>query len=103
MLTIQPIALRGTHASLVPLEMAHQDDLVAAVQDGELWNLWYTFIPRPEAMRHEIERRLGLQAQGSMLPFAVLDGNGRAVGMTTYMNIDAAHHRMEIEIGRAHV
>mgnify|MGYP003346546447 FL=1 len=96
MLTIQPIALRGTHASLVPLEMAHQDDLVAAVQDGELWNLWYTFIPRPEAMRHEIERRLGLQAQGSMLPFAVLDGNGRAVGMTTYMNIDAAHHRMEI-------
>ena len=96
MLTIQPIALRGTHASLVPLEMAHQDDLVAAVQDGELWNLWYTFIPKPEGMRAEIDRRLGLQTQGSMLPFAVLDPTGRAVGMTTYMNIDATHRRLEI-------
>ena len=47
-------------------------------------------------MRHEIERRLGLQAQGSMLPFAVLNSDGKAVGMTTYMNIDAPHHRLEI-------
>ena len=32
-----------------------------------------------------------------MLPFAILDArSGRAVGMTTYMNIEAAHHRLEI-------
>ena len=28
-----------------------------AAADGELWTLWYTFIPRPEAMRAEIERQ----------------------------------------------
>ncbi|MEY4441729.1 MAG: hypothetical protein RL442_729, partial [Pseudomonadota bacterium] len=65
--------------------------------DGELWNLWYTFIPTPDRMQAEIERRLQLQAQGSMVPFAVIEpASGQAVGMTTYMNIDAAHHRVEI-------
>jgi RimJ/RimL family protein N-acetyltransferase len=96
MLNVQPIELRGQHAALVPLQPSHHDDLVDAVRDGELWNLWYTFIPKPEGMKAEIERRLGLQAQGSMLPFAVLNPQGRAVGMTTYMNIDATHHRVEI-------
>ncbi|MEO7335757.1 MAG: GNAT family protein, partial [Caldimonas sp.] len=40
--------------------------------------------------------RLGLQAAGSMLPFTVRDPLGRAVGMTTYMNIDNVHRRVEI-------
>ena len=96
MLHIEPVELRGQHATLTPLSLQHHDDLVSAVQDGELWQLWYTSIPRPEAMRQEIERRLGLQAQGGMLPFAVLNNNGKAVGMTTYMHIDAVNHRLEI-------
>lgn len=81
---------------LVPLRPSHHDDLVEAVRDGELWRLWYTIVPPPEAMMAEIERRLALQKVGSMLPFAVLDATGRAVGMTTYMNIDAANRRVEI-------
>jgi len=96
MIEVTPLTLQGPHAWLAPLSVQHHDDLVEAVRDGELWNLWYTFIPRPEGVRAEIERRLGLQAQGSMVPFAVLDPQGRAVGMTTYMHIDAANHRLEI-------
>ena len=92
----QAITLQGQHASLVPLSQHHRDDLVEAVKDGELWRLWFTSVPAPEAMATEINRRLGLQAAGSMLPFAVLDAAGRAVGMTTYMNIDAANRRVEI-------
>ena len=88
--------LTGRHVQLVPLRPAHHDDLVDAVRDGELWKLWYTAIPTPEGMAAEIERRLGLQKAGSMLPFAVLDASGKAVGMTTYMNIDAANCRVEI-------
>ena len=91
-----PVTLRGTHASLVPLARAHATALTEAVCDGELWRLWYTAIPAPEGMAAEIERRLGLQAAGSMLPFAVLDATGTPVGMTTYMNIDAANRRVEI-------
>ncbi len=68
-----------------------------AVRDGELWRLWYTGAPAPEDMHEDIARRLALQAIGTMLPFAVLDpASGRAVGMTTYMNIDAQAPRLEI-------
>lgn len=94
---VAPLTLQGRHVRLVPLSAAHHDDLVQAVRDGELWNHWYTAIPTPEGMAAEIERRLKLQNQGSMCPFAVLDPvSGQAVGMTTYMNIDAANRRVEI-------
>ncbi len=92
----QDTQLCGRYASLVPLRASHHDELVEAVRDGELWRLWYTAVPAPAAMAAEIERRLALQKAGSMLPFAVLDAAGRAVGMTSYMNIDAANHRVEI-------
>ncbi len=94
---VAPTNLMGQHVHLVPLGTEHHDDLVQSVQDGQLWNLWYTAIPTPEGMAAEIARRLDLQEQGSMCPFAVLDpATGRAVGMTTYMNIDAANRRVEI-------
>ena len=93
----ESITLSGRHAVLEPLSHEHQDALVEAVRDGELWKLWYTAIPPPEGMRAEIERRLGLQKAGSMLPFAVRSqSSGRIVGMTTYMNIDANNRRVEI-------
>ena len=96
-MNLAPLTFTGQHADLVPLSMAHHDDLIDAVRDGELWNLWYTFIPTPERMAAEIERRLALHAAGSMQPFAVIDAHsGRAVGMTTYMNVDAANRRVEI-------
>ena len=93
---IAPIALDGRHASLVPLAPSHEAALADAVRDGELWQLWYTSIPSPQGMAAEIARRLELQRQGSMLPFAVLDASATPVGMTTYMNIDAVHKRVEI-------
>lgn len=91
-----PVSLNGTHALLEPLHAEHHDGLVAAARDGELWKLWYTTVPSPEGMAAEIDRRLALQRSASMLPFTVLDGTGRVVGMTTFMNIDATHRRVEI-------
>jgi N-acetyltransferase len=93
---LQPVCLAGQHAVLEPLSLAHLDGLTEASRDGELWKLWYTAIPSPESMRAEIERRLDLRAKGSMLPFATRDANGKLVGMTTYMNVDAVHRRVEI-------
>ncbi len=92
---IQQLKLQGQHVTLVPLSMLHQDQLAEAVKDGELWRHWYTLIPSPEKMGEEITRRLKLQEQGSMLPFTVM-AQGQAVGMTTYMNIDAPNKRLEI-------
>jgi len=94
---LKPTSLAGQHVELAPLAMAHKDGLIDAVNDGQLWQLWYTSIPAPDRMAAEIERRLALQAAGTMLPFTVIERpSGRIVGMTTYMNIDAAGPRVEI-------
>ena len=92
----ESITLSGRHATLEPLSHARAEELIEAVKDGELWKLWYTSVPAPENMTKEIDRRLALQTIGSMRPFAVIDATGRAAGMTTYMNIDAIHKRVEI-------
>ena len=93
----QPVALNGDDVLLVPLSPDHGPDLAEASADGDLHKLWYTSVPAPDSVDAEIERRLGLQASGSMLPFAILQAKtGKAVGMTTYMNIDAANRRVEI-------
>jgi RimJ/RimL family protein N-acetyltransferase len=91
-----PVELRGEGAGLVPLAREHTAALADASRDGELWQLWYTSVPSPEGMAAEIERRLALQAAGSMLPFTVLDATRRVVGMTSFMHIDALNRRVEI-------
>jgi len=78
------------------LSQAHRDGLTAAAKDGDLWKLWYTTIPRAQDMTKEIDRRLGLQKVGTMLPWTVFDADGEIAGMTTYMNVDASNRRVEI-------
>jgi len=95
--SIEPITLTGKFVTLEPLSQEHHDGLVDAARDGDLWKLWYTSVPTPEGMAAEIDRRLGLQTQGSMVPFATrFNATGKLIGMTTYMNIDAATPRVEI-------
>jgi N-acetyltransferase len=94
---LQPVTLRSERVNLEPLDQRHCNDLVEAAKDGALWTLWYTSVPSPEGMQADIERRLALQAAGTMLPFTVVDNTtGRAVGMTTYMNVDANNRHVEI-------
>ena len=102
MTAIEPITLRGKYVTLEPLAREHHDGLVAAASDGELWNLWYTSVPRPEGMRVEIEQRLAAQEAGSMLPFTTRLNDpetgepGRIIGMTTYCNMVPELPRLEI-------
>ena len=91
-----PVTLTGQHTTLLPLSLNHLQDLKRATEDGELSKIWYTIVPSAEGMQAEIERRLSLQDAGKMLPFTVCTPDGRPVGMTTFMNIDATNRRVEI-------
>jgi RimJ/RimL family protein N-acetyltransferase len=97
--------LENAHVRLEQLAPEHADDLAAAVAVDELWRTWYTRIPSPEGMRDEIESRLERQRAGLVAPWAIVSvRDGRAVGMTTYLNLDDANRRLEIGstwIGRA--
>ncbi len=94
---LEPVILPGASVILAPLERQHCEDLIDAVSEGDLFKLWYTSIPAPEAMRLLIEQRLEQQAAGALLPFATIDdATGKAVGMTNYLNVDAINRRLEI-------
>lgn len=94
---VKPVNLLGKYAKLLPLTIQHKDGLIEAVKDGELWNLWFTSVPTPENMATEIERRLGLQDKGEMVPFVIVDAiTDKVIGMTTYCRIEPANKRLEI-------
>lgn len=94
---VEPFSAQGQHVLLEPLAEEHHSDLSKAAADGALHRLWYTTVPKPEDVPAEIIRRLALREAGSMFPFTVIEpASGRAVGMTTYMNIDAPNRRLEI-------
>lgn len=93
----EPLTLSGDYCTLEPLSLDHHDDLTEAVRDGELWNLFYAAIPKPDEMKNEISRRLMLQEKGSMVPFAVIHNKTQqAIGMTTYCQIDSVNRRLDI-------
>lgn len=83
--------LTGKVVQLEQLSVDHGEDLRAATRDGELWNLWYTSVPRPEDVEAEIRRRLDLQRNGRMIPFVARRlSDARVIGMTSYYNLDWA-------------
>jgi len=91
------VRLVGDYAALELLDQKHEQDLRESVEDGQLYQLWYTTVPDADGIQLEIDRRLALREVGSMLPFAVIErSSNKAVGMTTYMNIDAVNKRVEI-------
>lgn len=59
--------LNGKIVRLELLSMSHLEGLQHAVQDGSLWELWFTIVPKAEDMRQEIVRRLMLYQEKNML------------------------------------
>nr|WSW68236.1 GNAT family N-acetyltransferase [Streptomyces sp. NBC_00995] len=100
-----PVTLTGRHVRVEPLSPGHLDDLFAAGGgDDEVWR-WQGG-PTPHTPEELGAKLTALLAAGTYLPFAVIHrASGRAVGWTTYMDIDVAHERLEIGstwYGRAH-
>ena len=89
--------LEGTFVRLEPLSQDRADELSTACEDGKLYEIWYTSVPDQAGMRAEIDRRLGLYGAGSMMPFATVDiESGKAIGMTSFMNIKLENFKVEI-------
>lgn len=87
----EPVTLENPHVRLEPLLPAHAGELDEARQGLEY--AWYTSVPA--SVPDEIAWRLAERDAGRMNPFAVVSG-GRAVGMTTFCNIDQPNRHVEI-------
>jgi N-acetyltransferase len=93
-----PVILEGSYVRLEPLEIRHADDVFAAGRDESIW----LYMPRPRLSsvadaRQMIEAAQKLAAEGTQLPFAVVDRrSGRAVGSTRYLDIRPKDRGIEI-------
>ncbi|NVK21161.1 MAG: GNAT family N-acetyltransferase [Kangiellaceae bacterium] len=99
MLTLlnESIKLQSDLITLAPLQIEHQHDLAAAVEDGKLWELWFTSVPTGDGVLKYIETALQEQAHMKSIPFAVIDNKTqKAIGSTRYCNIDRNNRRLEI-------
>lgn len=88
--------LSGVHTRLEPLQMAHIDGLRGAIADGFMAQLPYAKVPDAKGMTAYVQAALRAQAQGSALPFAVLDADGLVVGTTRYYALQPAVPRLSI-------
>ncbi len=94
---ISPVILEGKHVRLEPLLPAHEEDLNAAAGDGELWNSVVTIVPSSATMGAYIAAALHGQAQGSELPFVIIQkASGQIVGTTRFYFIDRENRHAEI-------
>ena len=91
------ITLTGDHISLLAMDFQHLEGLQEVGKDGQLWKLWYTFIPTPEGMEAWIKKALQEKSEGVSLPFVIQrKSDNRIVGSTRYMNIEKDVRRLEI-------
>ena len=93
----EKVILEGEHVRLEPISESHRDELIEAITDGELWNLFVTLVPRVEGIDQFIENAISAYDSEDGLAFATIDKvSGRVVGSTRFMKANLANKRVEI-------
>jgi RimJ/RimL family protein N-acetyltransferase len=69
---ISPVTLEGQHVRLEPLSLAHEEGLIVAASDGELWTSTVTVVPDRNGMAAYIQAALKGQTEGRELPFVII-------------------------------
>jgi RimJ/RimL family protein N-acetyltransferase len=94
---VEPVTLRGVQVTLEPLKREHEAALRNAANDGELWRLWFTSVPAPDAVADYIGVALAMREDKGAMPFVVRENvSGAVIGCTRYLNVEAEHRRLEI-------
>ena len=96
-MAVAPVILEGRYVRLEPLSAEHATGLAEIGLDEDLWRWIPTPVRTREEMRAYVQTALEEQANGSALPFALIErASGRTIGSTRYGNIERAHYRVEI-------
>ena len=92
----RPVVLEGRRVRLEPLTLAHHEAL-AALLDPTLLQWFSKPATNAAELREFITARLEDQKACRALPFAIVErATGRAVGTTSFANIDRTNRRVEI-------
>jgi RimJ/RimL family protein N-acetyltransferase len=91
-----PPTLTGQHVTLRPTVLDDRDAIVAAGADGKISELFFTnasTLTDPDAFMAALFKERDF---GRAMPFTVCTPDGRVVGLTRYMRMNAGHKRLEI-------
>lgn len=89
--------LSGQHIKLTALQASHQQALLDAAADGELWKLWYTSVPSSNTIAQWYEHANASMRDGTSAVYVVTNiQDGKVLGSTRFCNIDAMNKRLEI-------
>ena len=89
--------LESKNVKLIPMTTSHAEQLIEAVEDGKLWDIWYTGVPHQDSVHNYIDQALAEQARGKALAFVVFHkASQKIIGSTRYCNADSLNKRLEI-------
>jgi N-acetyltransferase len=91
-----PPTLISYHVTLRPTVLEDRDAIVAAGADGKISELFFTnasTLTDPDAFMAALFKERDF---GRAMPFTVCTPDGRVVGLTRYMRMNAGHKRLEI-------
>ena len=93
----QNLRLEGTHVILEAMTMDHIEGLNKAADDGELWKLKVTSVPRAKDMKTVVQKAITQGEKGQQVPFVVRrKHDGDVVGSTRFYNISARNRNLSI-------
>jgi RimJ/RimL family protein N-acetyltransferase len=96
-MNVQPVVLAGRWVRLEPLRQDHGPALARVGLDPEIWRWNPTQVTTEDEMASYVRTAIEECAQGSALPFAILDqSSGVVIGSTRYAAIERRDRRLEI-------
>lgn len=92
-----PITLEGNFVRLEPLSIHHKQGLRDAIRDGELWNLFVTIVPHPDAIDSFFANAQITLENNEGMAFATIDkATNKIAGSTRFMKSNLPNKRAEI-------
>lgn len=93
----EPLTLRGTKVSLLPLEESHFEALTAAAKAEIIW----TYMPvrgyEPATLKAALQEALVLREKGEQYPFVVVENaTQKIIGSTRFLKLNKEHRNLEI-------
>src|SRR5689334_11986850 len=97
MLRVEPITLEGPCIRLAPLSLSHHGELCEVGLDERLWRLTTIRLESSADMLGYMQTALREQAEGTTLPFVIIEKvSEKIIGTSRYHNINQTHRRLEI-------
>lgn len=96
-MALDRITLEGQFVRLEPLAGLHWDGLTEAINDGDLWKLFFTSVPHPDKVDEFITEADLAHERGDTLAFATIDkATNKVAGSTRFMRASLEDKRIEI-------